>query len=74
MGAASGLPSYRALLDRQGLSGVHETVLAGDEDAVAEGLRAFAAAGATEVLVSVVGDTEERSRTLELLSAVRRAG
>ncbi|MHA6757647.1 TIGR03564 family F420-dependent LLM class oxidoreductase [Streptacidiphilus sp. PAMC 29251] len=74
VGRASQLPSYRALLDRQRLDGVHQTVLAGDEDAVADGLRAFTTAGATDVLVSVIGDAAEQSRTLELLAALRRSG
>jgi F420-dependent oxidoreductase-like protein len=70
--AASGLPSYRALLDRQGLAAVHDTVLAGDEDAVAAGLRAYMDAGATDVLVSIIGDAAHFSRTLGLLAALRR--
>ncbi|MFD0024687.1 TIGR03564 family F420-dependent LLM class oxidoreductase [Streptomyces sp. NPDC058382] len=72
LGPTSQLPAYRALLDRQGMSGVHETVLAGDEDTVTAGIRAFADAGATDLLVSRVGDADERARTLELLSHVRR--
>ncbi len=74
VGAAAQLPSYRTLLDRQGQTGLDETALVGDEDAVADGLRAFAAAGATDVLVGIIGDAEEQSRTLELVSTLRRAG
>ena len=74
VGAAAQLPSYRALLDRQRQTGLDETALVGDEDAVADGLRAFAAAGATDVLVGIIGDAEEQARTLELVSALRRAG
>jgi alkanesulfonate monooxygenase SsuD/methylene tetrahydromethanopterin reductase-like flavin-dependent oxidoreductase (luciferase family) len=72
-GAASSLPSYRALLDRQGLGGVHETVLAGDEDTVAAGIRSYADAGANDVLVSILGDDEQFSRTLDVLTGFRRA-
>jgi alkanesulfonate monooxygenase SsuD/methylene tetrahydromethanopterin reductase-like flavin-dependent oxidoreductase (luciferase family) len=50
---------------------VHDTVLAGDEDAVAAGLRAYIDAGATDVLVSIIGDAEHFSRTLGLLAALR---
>ena len=74
VGAAAQLPSYRTLLDRQGQTGLDETALVGDEDAVADGLRAFAAAGATDVLVGIIGDAEEQSRTLELVSTLCRAG
>ncbi|MFI6170784.1 TIGR03564 family F420-dependent LLM class oxidoreductase [Nocardia sp. NPDC051052] len=70
----SALPSYREFLDRQGLSGVHETALVGDEATVADGIHAFANAGVTDLLVSIRGDAESRDRTLKLLSALRRAG
>ncbi|WP_242901764.1 TIGR03564 family F420-dependent LLM class oxidoreductase [Actinomadura terrae] len=55
-GFASDFPGYRAVLDRQGLSGVHETVVAGDERAVGRELRRFADAGATDLLISPFGD------------------
>ncbi|MEV5711973.1 TIGR03564 family F420-dependent LLM class oxidoreductase [Actinoallomurus sp. NPDC052274] len=71
VGAAGRLPSYRAILDRQGMSGVHETVIAGDEDTVERSIRTYADAGATEFVASLVGDERERARTLALLSAIR---
>ncbi|MCO5993745.1 TIGR03564 family F420-dependent LLM class oxidoreductase [Actinoallomurus rhizosphaericola] len=71
VGAAGRLPSYRAALDRQGMSGVHETVVAGDEDTVERAIRAYADAGATEFVASPVGDEQERARTVAFLSAVR---
>ncbi|GII64946.1 LLM class F420-dependent oxidoreductase [Sphaerisporangium krabiense] len=70
-GMAGNLPSYRALLDRQGLTGVHETVVAGDETTVERALRSYADAGATELLVSPFGDHAHRARVLDLLSALR---
>lgn len=71
VGSAGRFPSYRALLDRQGMSGVHETVVAGDETAVARAFRQYAEAGATELLVSPLGGERERVRTLELLASLR---
>jgi F420-dependent oxidoreductase-like protein len=65
-GFASDFASYRTLLDRQGQSNVAETIVAGDEDTVAAAVRAYAAAGATDVLVSLVGDDAEKARTLKL--------
>ncbi|TDC89942.1 LLM class F420-dependent oxidoreductase [Actinomadura sp. 7K507] len=65
--AASDLPAYRAILDRQGLSGVHETVIAGDETAVAARLRRFADAGATDLLISPYGDA---ARVLEFAASL----
>ncbi|SNR69723.1 LLM class F420-dependent oxidoreductase [Actinomadura mexicana] len=58
-GAASDFPAYRAVLDRQGLSGVHETVIAGDEETVTRELRRFADAGATDLLISPRGALTE---------------
>lgn len=66
LGFASDLPSYRALLDRQGQSNVAETVIAGDEDTVAAAIHAYVDAGATDVLVSLVGNSAEKARTLNL--------
>lgn len=66
-GAAAQLPSYRAVFDRDGHEGPADAAVVGDEDAVAAGLTALVDAGATEVLVSVFGRPEERSRTLALL-------
>ncbi len=65
-GFASDFASYRTLLDRQGQSNVAETVVAGDEETVAAAVRAYADAGATELLFSPVGDDVEKARTLKL--------
>ncbi|MEQ3538707.1 LLM class flavin-dependent oxidoreductase [Pseudonocardia tropica] len=45
------LPSYRALLDRGGLRGPEETVVAGSEEHVARALARFGDAGATDLVV-----------------------
>ncbi|HEY4024291.1 MAG TPA: TIGR03564 family F420-dependent LLM class oxidoreductase [Pseudonocardiaceae bacterium] len=66
VGFASDFASYRTLLDRQGQRNVAETIVAGDEDAVAAAIHAYADAGATDVLVSLVGDDTEKARTLTL--------
>jgi F420-dependent oxidoreductase-like protein len=66
LGFASEFPSYRTLLDRQGQTNVAETIVAGDADSVAAAIHAYADAGATEVLVSLVGDDAEKARTLKL--------
>jgi F420-dependent oxidoreductase-like protein len=73
VGFASDFASYRALLDRQGQSNVAETLVAGDEDAVAAAVRAYADAGATDVLVGLVGDDVEKARTLELAGELARS-
>lgn len=66
LGFASDFTSYRTLLDRQGQQNVAETIVAGDEGTVAAAVRAYADAGATDVLVSLVGDDAEKARTLKL--------
>ncbi|KJE24348.1 oxidoreductase [Frankia torreyi] len=74
VGFASDLPSYRAILDREGLGGVHETVVAGTAEVVERALRRYADAGATELLVGLIGDPQEQARTLDVATALRAAG
>jgi F420-dependent oxidoreductase-like protein len=65
------LPSYRAMLDREGASGPEDLALIGDEASVARRLRALEAAGATDFSASEFGETaQERVRTRTLLSAL----
>jgi 5,10-methylenetetrahydromethanopterin reductase len=67
-----GLPSYKRLLDEAGLDGPAGVVIAGDEDAVAERIRALADVGATELLAAPVGSRSEREETLRVLGALAR--
>ncbi|MFF0770720.1 TIGR03564 family F420-dependent LLM class oxidoreductase [Nonomuraea wenchangensis] len=67
LGFAATFDSYRALLDLQGLSGLHETVIAGDEHTVDKEITRFAEAGATDLLVSPAGDADDQARTLTFL-------
>jgi F420-dependent oxidoreductase-like protein len=62
------LPSYRAMLDREGAQGPADVVIAGDEDTVASELGRLADAGATDLAAPTFGSSEERQRTLKLLS------
>jgi 5,10-methylenetetrahydromethanopterin reductase len=68
------LVNYRRMLDIEGVEGPSEVALIGDEDAVAEQLRAYAASGATDFLASVfpVGNDEESSvsRSMNLLKSL----
>lgn len=66
----AGRPAARALLDRQGQASVAETIVAGDESTVVETVRRYADAGATDLLVSLVGDDAEKARTLDLVAAL----
>jgi len=61
------LPSYRAMLDIEGVHGVEEISLIGDEDTVNAGLDAIAAAGATDFTAVVIPDGDGPVRTMDLL-------
>ena len=62
------LPSYRAMLDVEGVEGPADISLIGTEDKVREGLEALRASGATEfsAVVSAI-DPDERQRTIGVL-------
>ncbi|RDI64083.1 TIGR03564 family F420-dependent LLM class oxidoreductase [Nocardia pseudobrasiliensis] len=63
------VPSYRAVLDREGAGRAVELALIGDEEYVARGLREYIEAGATELLVTQtdLGGPADRQRTWRLL-------
>lgn len=63
------LPSYRAMLDREGAAGPGDVAIVGDEDAVTARLAEVAAAGATDFVAAPfapAGSTDEQ-RTRALL-------
>ncbi len=62
------LPSYRAMLDREGADGPADVAIIGDEAAVAAGIQRVADAGATDFSAAEFGGSaDERTRTRELL-------
>jgi 5,10-methylenetetrahydromethanopterin reductase len=61
------LPSYRAMLDREGAPGPGDVAIVGDEEKVASEIRAFESIGATDLAGAVFGSREERDRTNALL-------
>jgi len=61
------LPSYRAMLDREGVEGPADIAVIGDEEAVAAQLRHVVDVGATALVVHVLGSPEDRRRTTALL-------
>ncbi|MCF6468527.1 TIGR03564 family F420-dependent LLM class oxidoreductase [Nonomuraea sp. MG754425] len=69
LGFAAGFASYRSMLARQGLSGLHETVIAGDESTVGRELARFADAGTTDFLLSPAGDEPDQARTLDFAAS-----
>ena len=62
------LPSYRAMLDREGVDGPADVAIVGSADEVNEGIAVLAEAGVTDFAASeFVLDAEEREATRDLL-------
>lgn len=61
------LPSYRAMLDREGAAGPADVAIVGDEDTVAGQITALADCGVTDFVAGEFGAGPERQRTRELL-------
>lgn len=65
------LPSYRAMLDREGAEGPADVAIIGDETSVAERVQALADAGVTDFAASEFGSTaDEQTRTRETLRSL----
>ena len=64
------LPSYRAMLDREGAADPGDVAIVGDENAVAAQILALADAGVTDFLAAEFAHGEDRERTRSLLKAV----
>jgi F420-dependent oxidoreductase-like protein len=66
-GAYADVPAYRAMLDREGVLSPSEVAIVGEEATVGAELERLAAAGATEFMACVFGDSGERRRTAACL-------
>jgi F420-dependent oxidoreductase-like protein len=64
------LPSYRAMLDREGAAGPGDVAVVGDEDAVSAQMAALAAAGVTDFVAAEFARGQDRDRTRSLLKKV----
>ena len=62
------LPSYRAMLDREGLENSWDIALTGSFEQVAEGIQEYVDAGATQVVAAVYGPEESREETVSRLA------
>jgi F420-dependent oxidoreductase-like protein len=67
------LPSYKAMLDKEGAASPADVAFVGDEDGVRASIERLAAAGATDFVAAAVGDREDRDRTFSLLSELARS-
>lgn len=69
------LPSYRAMLDKEGAAGPADVSLIGDEETVLAGLRALADAGATDLVAAVHTPAGgNAARTYDLLERYTTSG
>ena len=64
------LPSYRAMLDREGAAGPGDVAVVGDEDAVAAQIRALADAGVTDFVAGEYARGEDGPRTRGFLRSL----
>ena len=62
------LPSYRAMLEREGLANSWDIALSGSFEEVAEGLEKYADSGGTQVVAAVYGPDETREQTVSELA------
>jgi F420-dependent oxidoreductase-like protein len=63
------LPSYRAMMDREGVAGPADLAIVGDEDKVAAKLDELAKAGVTDFVAAEYIPGESRGRTREFLKS-----
>jgi F420-dependent oxidoreductase-like protein len=66
------LPSYRAMLDREGAEGPAEVAIVGDEEAVARQIGTIAESGATDFSAAPFGSSDEIRRTIGLITALAK--
>ena len=67
------LPSYKAMLDKEGAAAAADIGFIGDEEAVAASIAKLADAGATDFVAAIVGDAAERARGFALLSEIAKS-
>ena len=64
------LPSYRAMLDREGVAGPADLAIVGDEQAVRAGIARVRDAGATDLNAAIITAGDEGvGATLDLLQS-----
>ncbi len=64
------LPSYRAMLDREGAAGPADVAIVGDDGTIAKAIQRLADAGVTDFIAAEFGGREDRDRTRALLRSL----
>lgn len=65
------LPSYRAMLDREGAEGPADVAIVGDESTCSAAIDRLRDAGVTDFVASIFGERDERERSRALLRSLR---
>ncbi|MFN3236878.1 MAG: LLM class F420-dependent oxidoreductase [Pseudomonadales bacterium] len=66
------LPSYRAMLDREGAAGPSDIAIVGDENALRSGIQRLQDIGVTDFCASIVADNpEDYQRTFDFLAEIQ---
>ncbi|HEX6932536.1 MAG TPA: LLM class F420-dependent oxidoreductase [Streptosporangiaceae bacterium] len=68
------LPSYRAMLDREGAAGPADVAIVGNEDQVASQIMALADCGVTDFAAGMYARGDDRDRTRALLTRLANGG
>ena len=66
------LPSYRAMLDREGAEGPAQVAVVGDDESVARQISALAEAGATDFSAAPFGSSAEIRHTVDLIAGLAK--
>lgn len=66
------LPSYKAMLDKEGATGAADVALIGSKAEILDTIGQLEAAGVTELGAAVMGSSDEQAATIELLSEFAR--
>ena len=68
------VPSYRAVLEREGVAHPADLAVIGDEETMAAAIDRYVDAGATEIVITNtgLGGADDRRRTWELLGALNK--
>jgi F420-dependent oxidoreductase-like protein len=64
------LPSYRAMLDREGADGPADVAIVGDDAEVSKQIALLADAGVSEFVAAVFGSRDDRARTRDCLKSL----
>jgi alkanesulfonate monooxygenase SsuD/methylene tetrahydromethanopterin reductase-like flavin-dependent oxidoreductase (luciferase family) len=74
LGGYARMPSYQAVLDREGITHPSGLALIGDEETVAAGIRRYLEAGATDIRISpaAFATGDDRLRTWRLVGELAR--